>query len=241
MILLLTTTELNNWTSDLFVSGLQIVVGLGLLILIAILIWRRYRVKSLRVPNISAAWIALDLPTYRHTLPQLKKELTRVRRYDRSLTIAILQLESDQLLKLKRSLISDSVNGKLVSHIHLMRTVQLTFSLVGSIIRDALRDSDIATYDVANNRYVIFLPESNKAQAMQTIMRLKKLLFKRTAAHLVAGLAEFPMDGLIIEDLVKKAMYSCNHKPLDQSKSKSNSQKIIAAILHNKILGSNKT
>jgi len=66
-----------------------------------------------------------------------------------------------------------------------------------------LRESDIACYDVPNNQYIIMLPESTREQATMTVTRLKKLLFKRTAGHLVAGIAEFPADGLIVEDLVK--------------------------------------
>ncbi|MFQ5605363.1 MAG: hypothetical protein ACE5HS_19015 [bacterium] len=153
------------------------------------------------------------VPTYRRTLSKLSNELARVRRYNRPLTIVVLKIESDQLLvDLKRSLVAETGNGSVKSYSNIIQTIQLVFSLVGSILSESLRESDIATYDVANNQYIIVLPESDKEQAMQTVRRLKKLLFKRTAGHLVEGIAEFPGDGLIIEELVKVAMTSCENK-----------------------------
>ncbi|MFQ6112846.1 MAG: hypothetical protein ACE5NG_02025, partial [bacterium] len=135
-------------------------------------------------------------------------------------------IESDQLLlDLKRNLLPESRNGSVESYNQMMQTIRLVFSLVGSILRESLRESDIATYDVTNNQYIVLLPESNKLQAMQTVMRLKKLLFKRTAGHLVAGIAEFPTEGLIIEDLVHSAMEACNHKLNDEIRSKSEEER----------------
>jgi hypothetical protein len=158
------------------------------------------------------------IPTFRRSLPQLTNELARVRRYNRPLSIIILRIESDQLLlDLKRSLASDSGNGSANSYSNIIQTLQLVFSLVGSILRESLRESDIACYDVANNQYVIMLPECTRHQGLMTVRRLKKLLFKRTAGHLMAGIAEFPGDGLIIEDLIKRAMESCQPKPLKES------------------------
>jgi hypothetical protein len=154
------------------------------------------------------------VPTFRRTLPQLANELARVRRYKRPLTLIVLRIESDQLLlDLKRSLAAGSGNGSVSSYNNIMQTIQLVFSLVGSLLSESLRESDIATYDVANNQYIILLPESDMNQATQTVRRLKKLLFKRTAGHLVAGIANFPADGLIIEDLVAQAVARCTQRP----------------------------
>ena len=199
---------LNNHLLELFFSFL--ILGAILTVL-----WRRKRKvvfsKNSRVPSPDMQLGAI--PTFRRSLPQLTNELARVRRYNRPLSIIVLRIESDQLLlDLKRSLSSDSGNGSVSSYNSIIQTLQLVFSLVGSILRESLRESDIACYDVANNQYVIMLPECTRHQALQTVRRLKKLLFKRTAGHLVAGLSEFPSDGLIIEDLVKRAMETCQPK-----------------------------
>ena len=153
------------------------------------------------------------VPTFKRTLPQISAELTRVRRYNRPMTIVVLRIESDQLLvDLRRGLLLQNENGRVNSYNYIIKTIQLVFSLVGSLLIESLRDSDIATYDVAANQYIIALPECDRAQAMQTVQRLKLLLFKRTAGHLVEGVAEFPTDGLIIEDLVKHAVELMNQK-----------------------------
>ena len=156
---------------------------------------------------------ASAVPTYKSTLSKLTTELGRMRRYNRPLTIVVLKIESDQLLiDMKRDLFPANGSGSVNSYDHIMRTIQLVFSLAGSLLGESLRESDIATYDVATNQYILVLPECDAAQAMQTVQRLKVLLFKRTAGHLVEGVAEFPKDGIIIEDLVAKAMESTYHK-----------------------------
>lgn len=194
----------NNWVT-LFLAVL--IFGIILMILL-----RRNR-RSMFHTNgrLSSPEMQLGaIPTFRRSLPQLTNELARVRRYNRPLSIIVLRIESDQLLlDLKRSLASESGNGSASSYSNIIQTLQLVFSLVGSILRESLRESDIACYDVANNQYVIMLPECTRHQALMTVRRLKKLLFKRTAGHLVAGISEFPADGLIIEDLVKLAMERC--------------------------------
>lgn len=181
-------------------SGLLIFV---IAAVVAIFKWRRKESFG-RAKTLNADLQLGAVPTYRSTLKQLTDELARVRRYHRPLSIVVLRLESDQLLlDLKRSLVAGSGNGGAESYTQVMQTIQLVFSLIGSILKEALRESDIACYDVPNNQYIIMLPESTREQATMTVTRLKKLLFKRTAGHLVAGIAEFPADGLIVEDLVK--------------------------------------
>ena len=153
------------------------------------------------------------VPTLRRTHERMANELARVRRYQRPLSVVVLRLESDQLLlDLKRNLVSDSGNGSVEAYNQVMQTIQLVFSLVGSILKESLRESDVAAYDVPNNQYVIMLPESTRNQAALTVTRLKRLLFKRTAGHLVAGIAEFPTDGLIMGDLVALAIENCSHE-----------------------------
>ena len=67
-------------------------------------------------------------------------------------------------------------------------------------------------YDTQNNQFIISLPETNKAQAHHTIKRIKKLLGNRMANQLALGIAEFPGNGLILEDLIKHATIACNSK-----------------------------
>ena len=151
------------------------------------------------------------VPTLRRTHERMLNELARVRRYQRPLAIVVLRLESDQLLlDLKRNLVPASGNGSVEAYNQVMQTIQLVFSLVGSILKESLRESDVAAYDVPNNQYIIMLPESTRDQASLTVTRLKRLLFKRTAGHLVAGIVEFPEDGLILGDLIALGVENCS-------------------------------
>lgn len=189
--------------------GLVIALSVAIVLIFAFVLAKR-RDSAKTSKNMMSELQLGAVPTYRSTLKKMSNELARVRRYDRPLSVVILRLESDQLLiDLKRSLVAENGNGSVESYNQVMQTIQLVFSLVGSILKESLRESDIATYDVSNNQYIVMLPESNREQAAQTVTRLKKLLFKRTAGHLVSGISEFPTDGLIIDDLVKSAVQAC--------------------------------
>ncbi len=188
-------------------SGLLAVVALALLVLLT----RKDKKAANRASNVGSDLQLGAVPTLRRTKKQLSNELARVRRYHRPLSIVVLRLESDQLLlDLKRNLVPESGNGSVEAYNQVMQTIQLVFSLVGALLKESLRESDIATYDVPNNQYIIMLAESSREQAALTVTRLKKLLFKRTAGHLVAGIAEFPEDGLILEDLIARAVDICS-------------------------------
>ena len=174
-------------------------------------IWTRRKTVIDRA--VSLAWQAAGIPTYRQSLPKLRKELARARRYHRPLTIIVLGWETDQLLEQKRRSISEGSNGNPCSPVQLEQRIAVAFHLLSHVLRRALRESDIVTYDALLDQYVIGLVEVNKFQAMRCARRLKDLAFKRTLVHLRAGRAEFPVDGLTIDDLVSTAQAACNHEP----------------------------
>jgi hypothetical protein len=78
------------------------------------------------------------------------------------------------------------------------------FFLCGKVIRDALRDIDITSYAAVNNQFIIVLPESTKSEAEDALRRIKRLA-GRGANQFLAEVAEFPNDGLILDDLVLHA------------------------------------
>ena len=144
-----------------------------------------------------AAWAAprngdtLITPTYRRSLPQLSMELSRMRRYERSLAVLMLQLEG--------STVEAMVGGRKPRESH------FTFWHIGTLLRELLRDSDIVTSDPTEESFVIVLPEANRAQAQQAANRLRAAILATTQERVRLGVAEFPSDGLIIEELVKAA------------------------------------
>lgn len=128
---------------------------------------------------------AAAMPGFRKSLPDLQKEVTRARRSERPLSVVVV-----------RPLRDNRSDADQLSRID--------FLLCGRIFRDAARQLDFTTYDAALDRFVIVLPETTKAQAIQTINRFAGLVGK-TFDQLSFSTAVFPEDGLAIEDLIARA------------------------------------
>jgi GGDEF domain-containing protein len=163
----------------------------GGLLLGAGLLWARQRRPA-------TAWGAppnadMAVPSYRGSLPRLSQELARMRSYERSLAVLVVDID-------RRVAKPDGTSGKRNG-----RELAMAFWHMGAILRDLLRNSDIVTSDPADDRFVILLPEANRAQAELAANRLRTPLAAATQLHVRMGVAEFPGDGLIIEELVKSA------------------------------------
>ena len=149
------------------------------------------------------AWEQLGtaaLPSYRSTLPRLGQELARMRRYERPLAVVVLRTGSNGADPRR-----DGGNGKGAA----LDTSTLAFCHAGAILRDVLRDTDLLACDLGHRRYVVVLPETNREQAEQAAMRLQTRLAATIPLPLTAGIAQFPDDGLIVEELVKNALADC--------------------------------
>jgi len=156
---------------------------------------------------------AAGVPGFRRSLPDLARELARARRYARPVSLAILSLGSGRWSHEPRSR-----NGDSASESELMtRTSQVATIVFGSVLQEALRESDIVTYVAAHNQYAILLTESTKAQARRAIERLAALYHQRTLDHLRAGTAEFPGDALTLEELIVSAQKAWQEQPVEQN------------------------
>jgi len=201
---------MNEWLSDsLLPTWSWIAILCGMAWLIAGL--RRRRRKP-RVPVVEPDSPLLEpgviLP-YRSSLPQLASELARARRYQYPLTIVILRLDEDQLLEKGRGMFSMKKTEP--------GLVNLLNAFVGSLLRASLRDIDVVSFDVAKNQYILLLPETTMAKAERPVLRLNGMCMKQTGVSMMVGIAEFPEDGLIIEDLVSSAEAGCNRTPANEN------------------------
>jgi hypothetical protein len=138
------------------------------------------------------------VPLAHRARPQLDGELARARRYQRPLTVAVVRLDTDAPVERTDFLFALGGNGT-VPH------SQLTFFLAGAVLRDAVRGSDLVTYDARRDQYVILFTESTRLQTLQAAHRLQDLMYARTRLGMRIGLAEFPVDGLTLEDLITMA------------------------------------
>jgi hypothetical protein len=186
---------------------LLVLVGAGCFVLG--LLWSRRKVKYAVNKGLYGNWHA-SIPRYRRALHRLTAELERARRYGNSLTIAVLSVAPDQQRQRKRSFITLADNFEIASHFF--------FSIISSLLRDNLRNCDMLTYDVTNDYYVILMPETSTSFALQAMTRLNEIIVKRVKVHLRFGIAEFPTDGLTIDDLVNHACAG-SHRTANETSS----------------------
>jgi hypothetical protein len=141
----------------------------------------------------------------------LDKELSRVRRFEHPLSVAVFKpnfAAPDKRDYNGQKTVSQSAWN--TPHNDLKPISELEFILCGMVIKNSIREIDIIVYDTESRQFIISFPETDITQAQHTIKRLKKLIGSRMASQLTFGLAEFPQNGLILEDLIEYAVNSCN-------------------------------
>jgi len=152
-----------------------------------------------------------SLPTFNELKPFFDREFRRARRYERPLSVLILSLEppvakAQTGFKLESAGESGSVQELVAA--------QLRFFHIGALLRDALRETDLAGYIADTQEFVVLLPEIDLAGAEQTVRRINALLMKRLSIGLHSGAAEFPAGGLTLGDLVDNARSGLSSQPV---------------------------
>ncbi len=175
-----------------------------LLLGVAFALWRRPRQQesSSGTPFES---LGARLFPLTERLASMRQELERARRYERHLTVAVLQMTQPSPRKWarKRSFRRTGPDGAL-----------LVDSLaVGMVTIHALRTSDILAYDAADDQFVLCLPEVERTEAEQLLARVGVLVRQRTRVSIQAGIAELATDGWTLEDLISTAVNEAQGKP----------------------------
>ncbi len=155
---------------------------------------------------------AASIPSFRNSIGHLNKELSRARRSHSPLSIIVIEHHPTE----SGSYISrQSDNPESLRFISRRGETDITdFLLCGKVIREALRDIDITSYAAVNNQFIIVLPESTKSEAEDALLRIKRMIGK-SANQFLAEVAEFPNDGLILDDLVAHAANLINDRDDD--------------------------
>lgn len=148
----------------------------------------------------------LGLPTYRQALHGLQAELRRARRYQHPLSVVALSPAGDAADEAPVEAETPPPGA--------VRTPHLSFYLLGSLLRDVLRETDVATYAAEQHLFAVFLLETREPEARCAVTRLRDLFHHHTGAQLRAGVAEFPRDGLTVEDLFGEARRAWEERPL---------------------------
>jgi hypothetical protein len=206
--------EIARWVaSD---SGLTLactILLVSVLLGIGVWIWQRTRTITLLDRALAQAWQTSKIQSYKHSDLTHSDELARARRYHRALSVAVVNLEGNEAHAAPGSGDSNgngNGNGNGSGPRGRMQPPAVIFPLVGYILRDALRESDVVTSHAARNQYVLFLIETSRSQAAQAVGRLTDLAYRLARVNLRVGIAEYPADGLTVEDLVFEAETNCS-------------------------------
>jgi hypothetical protein len=138
------------------------------------------------------------IPSYREASPGLVVELSRARRYERPLSILVLRWMHSGTANCPGDRSDDGGYPEF-----------MTALLLGAVLPDSVREIDQVCHDAAARRYVMVMPELRKAQAFHAVRRLEALLKARIPVPAFVGVAEFPSDGLTLEELVAAADSMC--------------------------------
>lgn len=77
--------------------------------------------------------------------------------------------------------------------------------LTAAGLRETLRETDIMCYQPLEGRFVLGLTESEAEAARCALERVRTLFQSRLRIELAVGVAQFPSDGVTLEDLVDAA------------------------------------
>jgi GGDEF domain-containing protein len=172
--------------STTFYLTIFLVIGLAAL-------WYWYHLSRRR--NLQAVETILEnaqIPYFKLGLPELEKEVARSRRFNRVFSLIVI-------------CINDSAGKINQQSINL-----IDFVMLGPIIRKALRSTDLIMYDKDNFRFIIMLPETDYVQSTQMVERFKQLLGNELFTQIKFQSVTFPKDGLIVDDLIAKALQNSN-------------------------------
>ena len=164
--------------------------------LIAItLLW--LRIRAMLTASSHGDQVHYSLVEFTRARPLFELEMERARRLQYKLAVITISETGDQGGSTVGS--KEGGGGQLEDRVvDAMRST--------SILRDTLRMTDIASYDADNHQVVVMLPGLDGRRARQTINRIRSLLGLESRRDLQFGCAEFPGDGLLLDDLITFAL-----------------------------------
>lgn len=160
------------------------------------------RTIEARLPReVAAVLAAAGVPRFRDALPRMLMEVERARRYRRSLAVALFAVDAatepgtNGAGQQYRSAASAppsvlALNGSLHA------------ALLGSILRELVRETDIVAFAAALGRCTLVMPEIGAEEARLATRRLRGWCSERLVMGVRAEVAIFPQDGLTLEELI---------------------------------------
>ncbi len=182
-----------------YLFGMAIVVLIGLF-------WGLRRLQFNGKEPIRAILDLAAIPSLRQSLPDLILEVARARRLSHTLSLAVVRAEfpNDQTQHGPHNIRYFKQDD--TSAVKTRRLDLQEFSNCSRAFRDLLREVDCVAFDSVRDQFIVVLPGSTNYQAVETINRISKYLGPGIANRLTVGIAEYPRDGLFLEDLIEFGM-----------------------------------
>lgn len=130
---------------------------------------------------------------------RIKVELTRSRRYQRPLSLLMIEIEPAK--ETTASAIARTIQHDLM--------YRFSFARVGQVIDDLIRQTDLFLKD-RRGRYVILCSETSLAAVELFADRISHAVKDRTGLRMYWGFASFPDEALTFDDLMQKARERLN-------------------------------
>ncbi|RPJ26828.1 MAG: diguanylate cyclase [Chloroflexi bacterium] len=169
-------------------------------VLLEVGVWFAYQV-AMQISHAESIMDALALSAFPNRTrdidsesQRIKIELTRSRRYNRPLSVVVIQSESKDEQTTREML--KSVQHDLQSRFASAR--------MGQIIDDRIRQTDLALRD-HKGRFIILCPETDLSHAALLAQRISQAVKDRTNLRILWGIAAFPEEALTFDDLLAKA------------------------------------
>jgi sulfur carrier protein ThiS len=144
--------------------------------------------------EVAAILARAGVPTFHKTLPRLRAEVDRARRYRRPLTLALI---GDARLR--------GAAWRTRRTEPLGPGSPLIPVLIAPVLTEMTRSIDIVTYASTLAQCVVVLPEAAGPQAADALRRMSELCTARVQVPVQARLATFPDHGVTLEELLRKA------------------------------------
>jgi GGDEF domain-containing protein len=146
--------------------------------------WKRAKTEeaNLRVPVV--------VPLLEKLRPLYESELRRARRYQRPLSLMILDIA-----------VAEALHGAAARTHRIAQCIRL-----GELLQEVLRETDLPGYEPATQEFVALLPEADSAAAEEVGERIRRLWSAQPGAvNLTIGMATYPEDGLLLDNLMDAA------------------------------------
>jgi hypothetical protein len=167
------------------------------------LVWRARR----NGPSYAPAFVVLGIPALQEAMPAFERELTRARRYQRPATMVAVDVSPADCESLRHELLRDDMAES--PEFERLQVRNLLHARLATMLGAELRETDVAAFGPKNGLYYILLPEADRSHAEALGKRLQESFRTLTGVSLALGVALFPDEELVVQELLSRASAAC--------------------------------